>query len=301
MSDSISKTADRTGFRAGNKVIQSAVGSPAQHARKHLSRKQSFKPPLAQPDLDQESCGDEDRFDERAEQAIAGARSLAETVNHLQQAANLIASTDQTLASLAAHTASFLYNLERRFKGLTLPGHESLTEQTTDLAKTLRQTLAASVAGGERLFSPSGPRLLKTLLSGIEPAHAICPPYSRISNQNVLRLEQLALRLDTVGYDADPSYEDLTIERLKQFLLDFNQSIAEDRTALSLLQERLSQALKHSLVDLTDAESGADLASPSSTYQALSERTTSQLRKRPGATLIYNDVASEFAKSLLKD
>ncbi|MBT6350706.1 MAG: hypothetical protein HOJ46_01410 [Halieaceae bacterium] len=296
MSDSISKTTHRAGLRAGNKVVHRAPGSPAQHARKHLSRKQSFK-----PDLVQESSDDEDGFDERAEQAIAGAHSLAETVNHLQQAANLIASTEQTLASLAAHNATFLYNLERRSEGLTLPDHESLAEQTKHLAKTLRQTLAASISGGERLFMPGGPRLLKTLLSGIAPAHAVCPPYSRISNQNALRLEQLALRLDAVGGEGDPSCENLTIEPLKHFLLDYNQSIARDRTALSLLQDRLSQTLTHSLIDSTDVEFGADRAPPSSTYQALSERTTTQLRKRPGATLIYNDVASEFAKSLLKD
>ncbi len=301
MSDSISTSSRRETSRTGNRVVQSALGSPTQHARKNLLRNKNFKSSTLRADPDAESEGVEGRLDERTEQTVACARSLAATVNQLQQATNLISRTQNALDTVLAENSAFVLSLSTETADLVSPSLQPLSEGLALLSVTVRRILTTPLANGKALFGQHGPWLLREILADLDTDESVCSEYSRIVKQATRRLAQLDHALNAFSSNLNQSDEPAPVVTINNLLGGIAGSLSHDREALSLLQDKLSAILRNSLIVEVNTKPGVAGAATPSTHQALSERTKTQLLSRTGAAMIYNDVESGLVKSLLRD
>ena len=301
MNDSISGSTRGATTRTGNRVIQSALGSPAQHARKNLLRKKRFKSSTPYEQSEAESKEVKGALDERGGQMTASARSLAAMVNQLQRATNLIGSAENALDNLVVESSAFSRSLMGGAADVGSPSGQSFSKSLKHLAGTLERTLMSPLADGKPLFSPNSARVLREILAKSDVDETICSDYARIVNQATLRLRQLGHALDTFSADLGLSEKALPLERIDHLLRGITAPLSKDREALSRLQDKLTATLRNSLIGEIDAVPRVAEATALSTHQALSERTRAQLLSRPGAAVIYDDVESGLVEALLRD
>ena len=301
MNDSISGSTRGGAARTSNRVVQSTLGSPAQHARKNLQRKKRFKSPTRYEQSEVESEEVKGRLDGRGEKIAASARSLAATVNQLQRATNLIGSAENALDNLVAESSAFSLLLMGSAADPRSPSNQSFSKSLKHLSGTLERNLTSPLAEGKPLFSPNAARVLREILAGSDVDETICFNYARIVNQATLRLRQLRHALDTLSTNVGLSDKALPLARIDHLLRDITAPLSKDREALSLLQDKLSATLRNSLIGEIDAAPGVAGATALSTHQALSERTRTQLLSLPGAAMIYDDVESGLVEALLRD
>lgn len=301
MSNSISGPTRRMTPQTGNRVSHSALGSPAQHARKNLLRKKKFQSSARHEDSDSRSEGSENRLDEQGEQPVLSARSLATTVNYLQRATNLIGSTETALDTLVTESNALLSQLERNTSDWASPSDQPLSAGLQQLAATLGHMLVMPLANGEPLFSPHGPYLLREILAGINTEKTLCSDYARIVNQATGKLQQWDYAVAALSARPESSNQILPMESIDNLLRRIVAGVSVDRKALLLLQDSLSRTLQDILTGAAITESQVAKITTPSTHQALSERTSIQLLSRPGAASIYNDVESDLVESLLRD
>jgi len=120
-------------------------------------------------------------------------------------------------------------------------------------------------------------------------------------NQATLRLRQSGHALDIFSNKVELSDKALPLERIDHLLRGITAPFSKHREALSLLQNKLSTTLRNRLIGEIDTAPRVAGATALSTHQALSERTRTQLLRRPGAAVIYDDEESGLVEALLRD
>lgn len=301
MSDSISTTTRYTVLHGGRKVLQSALGSSTREARKNLARKFGRKFSVAREDINPACTEEKPCQVERSEQTVSGVLSLSVGVEHLQQAANLIACTDQALGSLSAMFSAFLNKLDNKLDYSESTSKQTSLEQVIRLSTIFHHTLEATEFGGQKLLGKHAPALLREILLGVEVDPSFHEKYSNITHEVTEQLLRAESALNAFSGRLVQAEETLSADTLRKTFSDINAAVSHNRAVLSTLQEVLSATLRNMLADIKESAPDELAVTATSTYEALSDRTRSQLLNRTTPDTIHTEIAADVASSLLRD